>query len=134
MSAHVAGAFFLCIWRCCNVKILLNIRRVCGGSDAGVRKGGLRTIFGQVIQDVSVDVLFKLLLFDRNQFFVQDGRIHASMILAAALICVSEIQGVAQHTVSNCHFLLRLNDIYVMHVQLVTVTVPGRLHLQPVPS
>ena len=35
MSVHVAGAFFLCIWRCCNVKILLNIRRVCGGSDAG---------------------------------------------------------------------------------------------------
>ena len=31
-------------------------------------------IFGQVIQDVSVDVLFKLLLFDGNQFFVQDGR------------------------------------------------------------
>ena len=26
-------------------------------------------IFGQVIQDVSVDVLFKLLLFDGNQFF-----------------------------------------------------------------
>ena len=31
-------------------------------------------IFGQVIQDVSVDVLFKLLLFDGTQLLVQDGR------------------------------------------------------------